>query len=408
MTSQKADPMLALVAEDSRTQAYQLKLLLESNGFEVIVAVDGDEALRCARDRTPDVVISDIVMPKCDGYELCRALKADPATRHVPVILVTSLGEPLDVVRALAAGADNFVTKPYDEDQLLRRMNRTIDPEGSTSSNVTVAGKVFDIGASREQLLDVFVSALEDMSVKNALLETSQTHLTQATSRRDEILNVVSHELRGPLSILIMAADAFLIDAKGGATPTKQQAFADRVVRQAQRMLTITDDLLDISRIDAGELRVEPKCADLVTVLREAIDRIVPLSQRHTIVLRAPATVRADIDVDRIEQVIANFLSNAIKYSPAGGEIVVSVVQGPSAATVDVSDPGIGVAPEEIPKLFRRYFRVPGSEKTAMGIGLGLYVTKRLVEAHGGTVRVVSEPGKGSTFSFEVPLVARA
>jgi two-component system sensor histidine kinase/response regulator len=399
--------MLALVAEDSRTQAYQLKLLLESNGFEVIVAVDGDEALRFARERTPDVVISDIVMPNRDGYELCRALKDDPATVHVPVILVTSLGEPLDVVRALAAGADNFVTKPYDEAQLLRRVNRTVDRKDSPNSHVSVAGKVFDISANREQILDVFVSALEDMSVRNAELEASRKQLTEATSRRDEVLHVVSHELRGPLGVLVMAADVFGMDAKSGATPAKQQSFADRVVRQAQRMLAIVDDLLDISRIEAGELRVEPERADLVKVLRDAIERITPSLQRHSIDFRAPESLDADIDVDRIEQVIANFLTNAIKYSPAGGVITVAVEKGATTAVVNVSDHGIGVAPEAIPRLFERYFRAPGSEKAAKGIGLGLYVTKRLVEAHGGTVRVVSEAGKSSTFTFELPLVAR-
>jgi two-component system sensor histidine kinase/response regulator len=399
--------MLALVAEDSRTQAYQLKLLLESNGFEVIVAVDGDEALRFARERTPDVVISDIVMPNRDGYELCRALKDDPATVHVPVILVTSLGEPLDVVRALAAGADNFVTKPYDEAQLLRRVNRTVDRKDSPNSHVSVAGKVFDISANREQILDVFVSALEDMSVRNAELEASRKQLTEATSRRDEVLHVVSHELRGPLGVLVMAADVFGMDAKSGAAPAKQQSFADRVVRQAQRMLAIVDDLLDISRIEAGELRVEPERADLVKVLRDAIERITPSLQRHSIDFRAPESLDADIDVDRIEQVIANFLTNAIKYSPAGGVITVAVEKGATTAVVNVSDHGIGVAPEAIPRLFERYFRAPGSEKAAKGIGLGLYVTKRLVEAHGGTVRVVSEAGKSSTFTFELPLVAR-
>jgi two-component system sensor histidine kinase/response regulator len=352
-------------------------------------------------------VISDIVMPNRDGYELCRALKDDPATVHVPVILVTSLGEPLDVVRALAAGADNFVTKPYDEAQLLRRVNRTVDRKDSPNSHVSVAGKVFDISANREQILDVFVSALEDMSVRNAELEASRKQLTEATSRRDEVLHVVSHELRGPLGVLVMAADVFGMDAKSGAAPAKQQSFADRVVRQAQRMLAIVDDLLDISRIEAGELRVEPERADLVKVLRDAIERITPSLQRHSIDFRAPESLDADIDVDRIEQVIANFLTNAIKYSPAGGVITVAVEKGATTAVVNVSDHGIGVAPEAIPRLFERYFRAPGSEKAAKGIGLGLYVTKRLVEAHGGTVRVVSEAGKSSTFTFELPLVAR-
>ena len=399
--------MIALIAEDSRTQALQLKLLLESYGFEVVVAVNGDEALKAARLRTPDVVISDIVMPERDGYALCRALKEDEATREVPVILVTSLAEPLDVVRALAAGADNFITKPYDEDQLVRRVNGTVERKRSRDSQVTVAGKSFEITAKREQVLDVLVSALEDMSVKNAELEASRAQLTQATSRRDEVLHVVSHELRGPLSVLSMAADIFGMDAQNGATPAQQQVFSQRVVRQAKRMLAIVDDLVDTSHIDAGELRVEPHRADLVIVVREAIDRIRPSLERHTVELRAPASLAIDIDVDRIEQVIANLLSNAIKYSPDGGPIIVSVENGATTATVSVADSGIGVPADSLPRLFERYFRAPGSERAAKGIGLGLFVTKRLIQAHGGSVGVVSEAGHGSTFSFELPLVAK-
>ena len=399
--------MIALVAEDSRTQALQLKLLLESNGFEVVVAVNGNEALRLARERTPDVVISDIVMPERDGYALCHALKDDVATREVPVILVTSLAEPLDVVRALAAGADNFVTKPYDEDQLIRRVKGTVERKRTRDARVTVAGKSFEITANREQVLDVLVSALEDMSVKNAELEASRAQLTQATSRRDEVLHVVSHELRGPLGVLSMAADIFKMDATTGATAAQQQAFSGRVVRQATRMLAIVDDLVDTSHIDAGELRVEPIRAELVSVVREAIDRIRPMLKRHTIVLRAPSSFEIDIDVDRIEQVIANLLTNAIKYSPDGGEIVVSVTREPTVASVRVSDSGIGVPADALPRLFERYFRAPGSERAAKGIGLGLFVTKRLIEAHGGNVSVESVEGRGSTFSFELPLVAK-
>lgn len=403
--------MLALVAEDSRTQAHQLRALLESNGFEVIVAVDGDEALLRARERRPDVVISDIVMPNRDGYSLCRALKDDPATADVPVMLVTSLAEPLDVVRALAAGADNFVTKPYDENQLLRRVKRTALREDGPDSRVTVAGQSFEITASREQVLDVLTSALEDMNVRNAELEQNRAELTQATSRRDEILHVVSHELRGPLGVLVMAADLFGGDAKAasaGAPPAKQQAFAERVVRQAQRMLAIVDDLLDVSRIDAGELRVDPVPADLVYVVREAVGRFTPSLSKHVIALAVPPSLPVEVDVDRIEQVIANYLTNAIKYSPAGGTIDVAVRLDGDAAVVSVKDCGIGVPEGALSRLFERYFRVPGSEKTAKGIGLGLYVTKRLVEAHGGTVKVESAVGKGSTFSFRIPVVSRA
>lgn len=402
--------MLALIAEDSRTQILQLKTLLEANGYEVISAMDGEEALGCLAQRRPDIVISDIMMPKRDGYALCRAIKAAPETADVPVILVTSLNEPLDVVRALAAGANNFVTKPYDEKQLLRRIERTTGKTGKTTpsthdSVVTVAGEAFNIDANRDRILDVLVSALEDMSVRNAELEASREQLAEANSRRDEVLHVVSHELRGPLGVLVMAAAVFKADSQaGGATPDKQAAFSLRVERQAQRMLTIVDDLLDVTRIDAGELKVEPTEGDLVDVVKGAIERIIPSLSKHSIDLAAPPRLPARLDIDRIEQVIANFLTNAVKYSPNGGPIEVKVEDLPGGmARVAVTDHGIGIPETAMTRLFERYFRVPGSEKAAKGIGLGLYVTKRLVEAHNGQVYVDSVVGKGTTFSFVLP-----
>lgn len=398
--------MLALVAEDSRTQAYQLKSLLESNGYDVVVAVDGEEALKRVSEQKPDFVISDIVMPKRDGYALCRALRENSSTKDLPIILVTSLGEPLDVVRALAAGADNFVTKPYDHEQLIRRIHRTLARQ--QDDHIAVAGQSFDISSSRAQVMDVLVSALEDMSLRKAEIEASRAELALANSRRDDVLHVVSHELRGPLGVLVMAADSFATDAKLNASVEKQRAFADRVVRQVRRMLTIVDDLLDASRIDAGELRVEPKSAELVGVVRDAIDRIRPSLKRHEITLHAPDAVQAQIDVDRIEQVIANLLTNAIKYSPDGGTIEVAVETNATEALVSVTDSGIGIPRDALPRLFERYYRAPGSEKAAKGIGLGLFVTKRLVEAHGGRVEAVSEVGKGTTFSFTVPLATTA
>lgn len=396
--------MLALVAEDSKTQAFQLRTLLEANGFEVVVAPDGEEALAAVARRRPDVIVSDVLMPRRDGFALCRRLKEDPQTASIPVILLTSVGDALAVVRALAAGADNFVTKPFDGPQLVERVRRTMAGRKAGSGRVEVANEVLEIEGDKGRILDVLVSALEDMTMRNAELEASRQALAQANARRDEVLHVVSHELRGPLGVLTMSADVFAVDAAVSAPPEKQHAFAQRVARQSQRMLTIVDDLLDVTRIDAGELRVEPAPGDLAQVVRDAIDRLKPSLGKHTVELVSPPSVRVALDVDRIEQVITNFLTNAVKYSPAGGRILVTVAVEGSRVRVSVKDEGIGIEPAALPRIYERYFRAPGATKTAKGIGLGLFVTKRIVLAHRGTVHVESEPGKGSTFSFELPV----
>ncbi len=193
--SEKRDDLDILIVEDSRTQAEQLRYILEKKGFSVRLAVSGKEALDCLRRRIPDVVVTDILMPGMDGYELCSRIRSEMRLRDVPVILVTSLAEPADVIKGLEAGANNFITKPYDETYIISRIeylvaNRELreGSEAEKGTEVFFSGKRYHIAAERLQILDLLLSTYENAHLQNRELLAMQKKLRESNERLEEAL----------------------------------------------------------------------------------------------------------------------------------------------------------------------------------------------------------------------------
>lgn len=403
--------MRALVIDDSRTQALSLGKTLERNGFDVELAYDGEAGVARCLAHLPDLVVTDVRMPSIDGYEVCRRLRESEIARNVPIMILTQLTDPMEVVRALAAGANNFVTKPVDDAVLLARVRHIIGDKrrAMDKPSVEVNETVFPIDANPSRILDLLVAALEDAARRNAELETSREVLARAKSEHEELMAIVAHELKTPLSNLAMRADLALRKAGKRRLSTDEfRAHCISTTKQVARMVTIIDDLVDTSRLQSGGLRVQRKEIDLVELVHDAAERQQASLVKHDLKLTAPEALIVEVDPVRIEQVITNFLSNAIKYSPNGGAIDLRVEREGDWARVSVSDHGIGISPEALGKLFQRYYRTAEATKTAQGLGLGLYVSRRLVELHGGSVDVTSAPGVGSTFSFTLPIRANA
>lgn len=225
-----------LVAEDSRTQAEELRLILEAEGFTVEIAPDGQQALgRVGRFRC-DLIVSDIVMPGMTGYELCRRIKADPATKYIPVLLVTTLSDPMDIIQGLECGADNYVTKPYDPAGLVARINgilenRRLRAEGRLTGGVEILflGRTFTITSDREQILDLLISTFEDIVRTNRELQAREAELAVAKSRVEEYAQKLEAKVR--LSeekyrgLMENARDAILIvDEEGRVLESNREA----------------------------------------------------------------------------------------------------------------------------------------------------------------------------------------
>jgi len=221
---------------------------------------------------------------------------------------------------------------------------------------------------------------------------------------KDEVLAIASHDLKTPATVIKVRAQLLQRKvAAGTATPKELVAGLDTVVQQADRMVELLKLLLDFSRREAGRLALERSQVDLAAVVGAAVEEIRATTDRHRLVVRAPAAVVGCWDELRLKEVLTNLLTNAVKYSPDGGPVEVAVEAGERNATVRVRDHGVGLGPEELPRVFERFYRVEGMRRLE-GSGLGLYICQAIVAAHGGRIWAESEgPGRGSTFCFAVP-----
>jgi signal transduction histidine kinase len=250
------------------------------------------------------------------------------------------------------------------------------------------------------------VALLADVSHRVALALEHVRLLEEATTAaraREEFLHVASHELRAPIATVRLAVHLLRREVRAGDAEGCERRL--RVLdRQVARLLGVSETLLDVSRITAGRLELVREDGDLAALVREVALRFADdaAEQGSAVEVDAPGPVRCALDPSRMDQVISNLVSNAVKYG-RGEPIRVAVRAEGGRAIVEVRDGGIGIAPEHQERIFGRFERAVSSRNYA-GLGLGLWIARRLVEAHGGTIRVRSAPGAGSTFTIELPL----
>lgn len=239
-----------------------------------------------------------------------------------------------------------------------------------------------------------------------AELEAANTRLRAADRVKDEFLSVISHELRTPLNFITGFASTLQDEVFGPLNPDQVMAL-DRILKGADLMLGLVDDLLDFAKIQAGMLVLMPESTAFGPLVTEVVTHLLPLAERKGIRLDTAllAGVSLEIDGPRVSQVLTNLLSNAIKFTPADGEVRITARLEGDRLVTEVADTGCGIAAEELPKLFQRFFQVDSSAtRAAAGTGLGLAIAKAFVEAHGGEIGVTSTLGLGSRFWFSLPL----
>ncbi len=391
-----------LVAEDSATQAEQLKGLLEERGYAVTIAPNGMRALEAARKSRPTLIISDIVMPEMDGYAFCKAVKTDPGLRDVPVILVTSLSSIQDIAMGLECGADNFIRKPYDPRNLLSRIDYIL------SNRELRAG-------GRPQILDLLVSSYEEaiqvneelklreQEVRglNADLERRAAQLEAANKELESFSYSVSHDLRAPLR----AIDGFsrmLDDDYADLLDDEGRRFLATIRENALRMGQLIEDLLQLSRL--GRKPISAARIDMTTLAGEALKELrasAPKTPARCTIEPMPA---ARCDPSLLRQVWVNLLSNAIKYSGYRKDPVIRVSGYAERAenVYCVEDNGAGFDMKYYDKLFGVFQRLHGAEQFP-GTGVGLAIVQRVVARHGGRVWAKGKPNEGASFYFALP-----
>jgi signal transduction histidine kinase len=421
-----------LVVEDSPTQAEHVRLILEGRGYTVEVARNGREGLARVRESRPDLVISDVNMPEMDGYEFCRAVKGSAATRRIPFVLLTERRAPADIVRGFEHGADNFIPKPFDDAYLLDRVQRIFEhlelrgrQRLDMELTLRVGGRTLTINADKQQIIELLFATFEELSRVNEDLELRTEALRLSNARLQEeiterrkaeeeaaranraktwFLSRMSHELRTPLNAVLGFAQLLLAEP----LPQGARDDAEHILKGGRHLLQLINEVLDISRVEVGRLMVSPEPVLVADLLGSTVDLVRPLAAQRGIALSVECpgaeTRHVLADRQRAQQVLLNLLSNAIKYNRPDGSVRVS--WGPAAPgriRLHVTDTGPGIAPEMMGRLFSPFDRLGAEATDVEGTGLGLALSKRLVEAMEGTIGAESQPGTGSMFWVELP-----
>ena len=547
--------MKVLVVDDESDARYLVATLLKGHGHEVVEAGDGIEALEVARREPVDIIVSDILMPRMDGYQLCREWKSDPELSKTPFIFYSATyTEPADEQFAGNLGADAYFVKPQDpdilvsliEEQLMLHRDSTTPPREAVQAEETAVlreynerlvakleQKVTELGAANAGMRQALEVISDEVDVKKTLIEqltsdielkekveedlrdanevlgaiiessplaviafdldwsvtlwnptaqylfgysaaemlgsdyrvvvqdeflkdfearslraiaSNEGYVTERGARRKNgdlldirvsaaplhdvegrvsglvamfsditetrriettkatFLSMVSHELRTPLTSIIGYADLMgQIDLR-----EKPELFAQMLAKIRERgntMRGLIDDLLDLSQIQSGPLRLVPANIDLAVVVRDAASQ-AEMSPIHELVIEAPDGLPCVFaDRERIVKVVRSLISNAVKYSPDGGQVGVTVTAGDDRIMVAVSDQGIGIDAADVQQIFERFTQADMSDtRTFGGVGVGLFLAKQIVTEHKGTLEVASRPGEGSTFTFSLPV----
>ena len=378
-TSLPTVPGHILVVDDVAANVRLLESILLLEDYQVTTASSGPEALEKMRESAPDVVLLDVMMPGMDGFEVCARLKTDPAWACIPVVMVTALQEATDRVSALEAGADDFLTKPVDDVEVVARVKSLVRAKRDRDA------------------LDVAFSELS----------AAHTDLQRAESMRDSLTQMLVHDLRTPLTTMLMSLQ-LLKDTDKDSSPldAMQSEMIDLSLQGSNRLLALVNDLLDIAKMEGGELKIERLPIDIAELIDSAQQSVATQLRDTNVELKrsvASGATSLDADAELLRRVLINLLGNAIKFTPRDGQIEISVAREDDGWSFSVRDEGPGIAPEHRERIFEKFGQVEmRGQSHAPSTGLGLTFCRLAVEAHGGRIWVESDVGQGSVFRFTI------
>jgi len=360
-----------LIVDDVVSNVLLLKILLTNEKFQVCTANCGNMCIEQAKKEKPDLILLDVMMPDINGFDTAVILKKDPETQDIPIIFLTALNNPSDLVHGFQVGANDFLTKPFNKEELVMRVMHQIQ---------LVAAKRIIVRQNEE--------------------------LRRTISNRDKMYSVIAHDLRSPMASIRMVLNLAVNVVSPETVGEEIFGLLDKANRESEETHDLLDNLLKWTKSQTGRLNVVYQDIDLDDIIPGAVDIFMMIAEMKKIDLKyIPADEKLTVhgDNDMIKTIIRNFLSNAIKFTPEGKGIEVFYKREGDFARISVRDHGVGIAADRVESIFHKGETTYGTGGEE-GSGLGLQLCQDFARKNGGDAYVESVEGEGSTFSFTIPL----
>ena len=361
-----------LIVDDVTSNVLLLKVLLTNEKFNVITANSGKKALELVENDRPDLVLLDVMMPEMNGFEVAQILKQKPETSEIPIIFLTALNGTTDVVKGFQVGGNDFISKPFNKEELIIRITHQIS---------LVAAKRI-ILAQTEELQKTIIG-------------------------RDKLYSVIAHDLRSPVGSIKMVLNMLILNLPSSKIGEEMYELLTMANQTTEDVFSLLDNLLKWTKSQIGRMKVVYQDFDVVEVVQGVIEifSMVAAAKKISIKLETPEKLIVHGDIDMVKTVVRNLLSNAIKFSNPKSEILVVVADKEEFSVLSVKDYGCGIDLEGQKKLLHTdtHFSTFGTNNEE-GSGLGLLLCKDFAQKNSGDLWFESEKGKGSTFSFSIPL----
>ncbi len=361
-----------LIVDDVISNVLLLKVLLTNEKFTIVTASNGGQALEQVDKENPDLVLLDVMMPDMSGFEVAQRLKSNPQTAEIPIIFLTALNSTTDIVKGFQVGGNDFISKPFNKEELIIRVSHQIS-----------------------------LVAAKRIIVKKTI------ELERTIAARDKMYSVIAHDLRSPIGSIKMVLNMLILNLPVEKIGNEMHDLLTTANQTTEDVFALLDNLLKWTKSQIGKLNVVYQDLDIVEVVAGVVDiyNMVAGMKKITIREEKTAALAAYGDIDMIKTVIRNLLSNAIKFSNENSEVLVKIEEQEGMAVVSVQDKGCGIDGESQKKLLHAdtHFSTFGT-KNEEGSGLGLLLCQDFVQKNGGKLWFTSIKGQGSTFCFSIPL----
>lgn len=385
-------PASILVVDDNPRNLQLISTLLAKSGYKVSAVNSGIKAIKFVREKKPDLILLDVMMPEMNGYETCNQIRLDPEAEEIPIIFLTAKSEIEDIITGFKQGAVDYITKPFKSEEVLIRLKTHLQLQASRA-------QLREKNAELEQLNKELIET-------RAIIKEDANRLKALNAEKDRFFSIIAHDLRGPLSGTMGLAEVLAKDARN--IPI------DEIVEFSTALYTSTSDmyklllnLLEWARLQMGLVSYKPSDVNSLALIEEGLAMYEGMAREKELnITRDGESLTLYVDQNMIKSVIRNLISNAIKFTPHGGEILIrTYADGNEKGVIEVKDSGIGIPPDIQAKLFRLDENVSrngtnGEEST----GIGLLLSRDIAEKNKGKLSFESEEGKGSVFRIELPL----